>query len=103
MKVEGPHLDPNGWLEVRLLDVGGASKALFSAWPSGRPRVAKRAGEGRREVRFVWMEHGRAEDAGFICSAYRLHEFQISPQCVKLRRALYGQPSDKYCSLLIDW
>ena len=28
MKVEGPHLDPNGWLEFRLLEVGRVSKAL---------------------------------------------------------------------------
>jgi len=28
MKVEGPHLDPNGWLEVRLLEVGRVGRAL---------------------------------------------------------------------------
>ena len=47
MKVEGPHLDPNGWLEVRLLEVGGVSKALSV---HGRPMVGKsrRGQEGRK-------------------------------------------------------
>jgi hypothetical protein len=39
---------------------------------------------GVRAVRFGWVEQGTAEEAGFICGTYLLHEFQIYVQCVKL-------------------
>jgi hypothetical protein len=50
MKVEGPHLDPNGWLEVRLLEVERGSKALSVL---GGPGGGVKGGGCRRNVRLV--------------------------------------------------
>jgi hypothetical protein len=81
MKVEGPHLDPIGWLEVRLLEVVGGSKVLSVYM------VVKRRCEGT-EFKIRWKgRERRAKEGRFIADAYPLHEFQISPQCIKLQSA----------------
>jgi hypothetical protein len=53
MKVEGPHLDPIGWLEVRLLGVARGSKVLSIYM------VVKRRREGI-EFKILWEGRGRS-------------------------------------------
>ena len=77
MKVEGPHLDPNGGAEVRLLEVGGGG-----AEHSQYIVVKGRRRQERGKICLVGVEKsGRSR---FICTTYLLHEFQISLLCVKL-------------------
>jgi hypothetical protein len=60
MKVEGPHLDPIGWLEVRLLAVVRDSKVLSVYM------VVKRRREGI-EFKIRWEGKGKSQGRKVYC------------------------------------
>jgi hypothetical protein len=71
MKVEGPCLDPTGWLEVGLLEVVGGKKTALCEEVEFKIRLQER------------RRGGGAKKEGFASEA-DLHEFQICSRRIKL-------------------
>ena len=100
MKVKGSYLDPNGWLEVRLLEVAG-EQSTFSTWPMVVKRRWEQNGskmlfewrkvESKKQVSFVRLIFPM--NFRFLCSALSCDQLYMDKQVINI--AAYLQAGSK--------